>query len=469
MTTELNLASRCVVDAASPVGTGAVVGPNDAWKLLTVLVLTAVLLRVAVALWLGPEIATRGNGIAHTRPVAMNLLAGRGYCVTPGVPSIYLEPGYPVFLGAAYAVFGKTWWAVALMQSLVAAATLLIAYRLAQEIFDKRSALVAVAILVVYPYFVMQSVGLIDTTLFTFGLLLCTHASYRAARSSQLWPALAAGVILGLALLCRKTIMLCVPVYVLMLYWPPTEGLAGALPDTRHAKRATTKLLLAMLAASIVLAPWLVRNYQLTGRFPLIAIHPIDGVWLGNNRHTQAFLEKNLSLDAIALLPEIRGSRFDPEPLHRRLPPKQAVAQAAFYRAEVWQFVVERPRDFLAMVPLRLWGLWSWSYNPRSTGGEPIPAWKQWAHRLSYGPVLMLALIAMAVRRRRWRRFWPLVAIMIFYTAGHLPAIGYSRLRLPMDCFLAILAASAITLLASPSPAEGTTADAKAPPLPEAG
>lgn len=100
------------------------------------------------------------------------------------------------------------------------------------------------------------------------------------------------------------------------------------------------------------------------------------------------------------------------------------------------------------MVPIRLWGLWTWTYNPRPTNGTPIPALKQWTHRLSYGPLLLLAVAGLLLGRGQWRRLWPLPAIMVLYTVGHLPAIGYSRLRLPLDTLLAMLAAYALVAMA---------------------
>lgn len=412
------------------------------------LIVLALALRLGAAAWLGPSIATRGNGINHVRPLAVNLLACKGYCVTPGVPSVYLEPGYPAFMAAAYAVFGQNWWSLAAAQTLLAAATLLIAYRLASSLFGPATACLTVGLLAVYPYLVLQTVGLIDTTLLVFWLIACTWAAYRAAESPKYAPAIAAGLLMGLAVLSRKTIMLAAPVYAVMLFFPPTgQSLADSIAPAA-IRRAGTKLLLAALAAMAVVSPWLARNYQLTGRFPLIAIHPIDGVWLGNNPRTREFLDRNLSLDALAELPEIRGSRLDPVPLHRSLPPREAVRRADLYRAEIVRFVKQNPEEVLRMVPIRLWGLWTWTYNPRPTNGTPIPALKQWTHRLSYGPLLLLAVAGLLLGRGQWRRLWPLPAIMVLYTVGHLPAIGYSRLRLPLDTLLAMLAAYALVAMA---------------------
>src|SRR5437870_13853673 len=73
---------------------------GNRWPLI-VLFLVAVLLRLAAIHWLAP--APERDELDNHR-LAVNLLAGGGYAVTPGHPTTSLPPVYPAFIASVYAL-----------------------------------------------------------------------------------------------------------------------------------------------------------------------------------------------------------------------------------------------------------------------------------------------------------------------------------------------------------------------------
>ena len=65
----------------------------------------------------------------------------------------------------------------------------------------------------------------------------------------------------------------------------------------------------------------------------------------------------------------------------------------------------------------------------------------------SFGPVLLLALIAAVRRRRQWRMLAPLYLIVGYFTFVHVVTIASLRYRLPIEPLLIVLAAEPLGAL----------------------
>ncbi|HKO45923.1 MAG TPA: glycosyltransferase family 39 protein [Pyrinomonadaceae bacterium] len=190
--------------------------------------------------------------------LASNLLAGNGFSwdlTPPYYPNLFRTPVYPVFLASIYAVAGHHDTVVYLVQAVIGSATCCLTYLIARRYWDRRVALIAGLLSATYlhaAYFVSAK---LTETVFTF--LMCGAIYFViVALQKQNWRLMvAAGLAMGLAILCRPEAMLF-PLILLPLLLVP-----------RHSRLARLKLASVLVIATfVILVPWFIRNSQVSGR-----------------------------------------------------------------------------------------------------------------------------------------------------------------------------------------------------------
>ncbi len=221
---------------------------------LLVVLIVALVLRVLASLALtawNPQGLANGDTAGYWR-LAQNL-ADHGIFSrsenSPLVPDAFRTPGYPAFL-ALFHVLGLGWTAVALVQSFLSCATIALLVKLLNRWFDKRVVLAAAWLVAVDPESVLYAATVAPATLVTFLLLATVFvvASWRRG-----WGGVVAGLMSGLAALVKP----------MALYFP--LWLAGLLLLDRHSRGRTLRAGLVVLAATVVLFPWLWRNRHVFG------------------------------------------------------------------------------------------------------------------------------------------------------------------------------------------------------------
>ena len=117
-----------------------------------------------------------------------------------------------------------------------------------------------------YPYYVIHDTALEETSLFTLLTLVAVMVLRQTVRTSRLTLGACAGLLLGLDALTRATIAPFALVAPLWLVWQ---------------KRTRAGLACAFLLL-LTVAPWLWRNYVLTG-VPTLSTETGIELWNGNN------------------------------------------------------------------------------------------------------------------------------------------------------------------------------------------
>jgi hypothetical protein len=178
--------------------------------------------------------------------------------------------GYAYYVAAVYAAFGEQPWITVTLQAVINAALPMLLFHLVRPLAGQRVAVASALITGVFSfntvYASTQSTDSICTVLFIAALV----AFAKAARTERWgWFALA-GALLGLVPQFRPNLILF-PAVAAALYvaWPPR--------GVRKAAHATTMLLFMTL----VLSPWIVRNYRLTGLFLPTSTHGGVQLWYG--------------------------------------------------------------------------------------------------------------------------------------------------------------------------------------------
>lgn len=230
------------------------------WFVVAVLAL-ALALRVFVVLESRTEFALVAESDAlHFDKIATSISTGEGFgnhSVHPAVgASAFRAPGYPVFLGAIYSVFGEHSVTMArLANAVLGAGVVGLLGIVAAQLVSRRVAAVAMVLAAGHPAMVLigSSVQLEPLlVVLCLGALAATLQHRRAPRGHR-WP-LVAGVLLGLAVSTREFGLLALPSLALLLWSARAPGVG------RWHRAAVTAPLVLVTSCLLVLMPWTVRN-----------------------------------------------------------------------------------------------------------------------------------------------------------------------------------------------------------------
>jgi hypothetical protein len=204
------------------------------------------------------------DGFDHYHELALHLAEGRPF------PTLEVPWGYAYFLAAFYRLFGDRPWIPLIVQAVLNASMPFLVYALGREWFSDRIAKIAAALTGVLSfntvYASTQSSDAVCTVLF----MLMAAAFVRGRRTDRWWWFGVAGVLGGTAAQFRPNLIL-------------VPGLLAAYQVvSRHLeRRRLAHALLLVTGATVVLVPWIVRNYQLTRALLPTSVHGGVQLWYG--------------------------------------------------------------------------------------------------------------------------------------------------------------------------------------------
>jgi 4-amino-4-deoxy-L-arabinose transferase-like glycosyltransferase len=194
-----------------------------------------------------------------------------------GHPTAYYPPGYPWFLGAlawlSDPVTDRVWLVAALVQAVLGAATVVLGALVARRLAGAGAGLLAGLLLAVYPNLVFHSGAILGETLYIFGFLAFTWIILARPWPDGLGPGrvVAAGVVLGAAILVRPISLAVVPV-VVGAWW---------LAD-RHGGRTLRRAGVLLAGLALVIVPWTVRNALRMDAFVPMSTNTGDNLCIGH-------------------------------------------------------------------------------------------------------------------------------------------------------------------------------------------
>ncbi len=236
----------------------------------------------------------------------------------------YRTPGYPGFLAFIYAMVGHSPRAAGFVQALLGALTSGLLVLLAVHILSPRASAIAGLLHAVSPPAIAYVPVLASETLAAFllvsGLLCLAAAEVREGRSKER-AIVGSGVIFGLVVLVRPAATFFLPAGFLLSAYSP-----------KKREWHTFRGLVFLVAALVVLSPWLIRN-QRVGLGPL-TISTVGGVnlWMGNN-------------------PRAKLGGFCPEAEQYGSMPEQILDSR--YRGAARAWILTHPGRYLALCAIR--------------------------------------------------------------------------------------------------------------------
>jgi 4-amino-4-deoxy-L-arabinose transferase-like glycosyltransferase len=307
-----------------------------------------------------------------------------------------------------------------LAEAAIGAGTVWCAAMLANDMFNGGAAIIAAAITALYPYYVMHDTALQETSLFTFLTAVAVILLLRAYRSGSAGSAAWAGFVLSLDVLTRATIA-------------PFAVLAALWLFARHRRAA----LLYACVAALVVAPWLIRSYRLTGT-PALTTETGLQIWDGNNAYTFSHypeesidLSKGVAFDAMSATEQAELNGLgDNEAVRDRWFRRKGID---YIRANPWQTVANGFRKNEAA--------FGWLLSPRRSFGPNL------LHALSYGPVMLLGLWGIWSRRHRWREDSLIYAAFLSFVGVTAVFFGHTSHRAYLDVYWIVFASGVLEAL----------------------
>ena len=383
--------------------------------LVAAILVLALTLRLGLALLHDPPPLT-GDAADYARHAAV-LAESRSYppsSIGPG-PTAFRPPGYPLALAAVHELFGESEDAPRVFGAVVGTLAVALLGVIALWLFGRRTALAAMAIAAVFPPLVMVSVATLSEALFIalmLGALACALA-YR--RDERVVLVVAAGALVGAAALTR------------------TNGLVLLLPLLLLVPRGRVLL---VVSALVVIAPWTIRNAAQFDTFvptTTQAGFTLAGAYNDAARDDEEFpaaWRPPTMAPYDELLREGRGK--DEAELERAFR-SEALAFAADHPLYVPRVVFWASVRMLNLADADLEEL-----SAREAGvGEGFVRLNRYATWL-----LVALAIAGAILARPPPWFW-LFPLLLWLSVAI--AIGATRYRTPVDPFLILLAACALT------------------------
>jgi 4-amino-4-deoxy-L-arabinose transferase-like glycosyltransferase len=439
--------------------------------LLTVLTRLAFVLLPETTLWT-KAVASIGDSREYVA-LAKNLAHHQTFSrdsVPPYRPELFRTPVYPLLLAAPYIVHRSSFIVLALLvQLLLALGTVLLTWKLALELgLAPRTAALAALLVALSPNLAFLSSKLVSEALFTPLLLICLLLLNRFRLAGRVADLVAAGACSGLLILTRPIATFFPVLIAAYLLWPRLR--------IRNWQLGIRNSTLLLACASVVVAPWVIRNGAKTGRY-IISTASEHNIYL-YDAATVLASEESITI------PQARDSMM-------------AEAQARFGpldtndEATMWQKLaaVARPHFFrrpALAIPVWLFGVSADFLNPISVGpllihagsspapgsanllqssigllakGRFIEAFSTaWRVRVGGAPLFILVVLALAALfnliliwfglaslflRRSRSLLWLLLPILYFTLLTG--TVGDARFRAPIEPLLCLFAALALT------------------------
>jgi tetratricopeptide (TPR) repeat protein len=391
---------------------------------------------------------------------AQQIASGAGL----GPHPFFRAPLYYYLLAGLYALFGPSLVLARVAGGVLGAATCYLIARLGRALAGWQAGLLAGLIAAVYWPFIH-----FDTLLLTVGLevflnVLMLLLLLRAAERNSWLLFLLSGVVLGLSVLTRPTILALAPVIVVWLWAKSKKGAV-----LRNAALAFAGVALAILPVTI-------RNRVVGGEWVMIASYGGVNFYIGNNPQA----------DGVAAI--VPGTRADwqggYEDTHR-IPERELGRQLSegevssywFHKGLEW--IRANPSAWLRLTLQKLRLFWSpveipnnqpdWFFASLSGVavlfwiGFPVVAclglaslgllardWRTWSLVLLYGLVVMATVVAFFCPGRYRLPFIPVLILLAAAGLVRLPGLWRTRRLGPLTAYAACGGLAAVFLASNP-------------------
>jgi 4-amino-4-deoxy-L-arabinose transferase-like glycosyltransferase len=165
--------------------------------------------------------------------VAQNIAAGHGYTLTNPIfmsnsgPTLVVPAFYPILVATVFKIFGPSFLAVRIVQTLLSALTCVVVYFIGKQLVGERVARIGSLILCFYLPVIMYIRPIMTETLCTFLLALSVLRTMQFLERKTVLNAIILGLLWGLSFLVRPSESIfygtATAIYVLFVLWRNRE------------------------------------------------------------------------------------------------------------------------------------------------------------------------------------------------------------------------------------------------------
>ena len=399
---------------------------------LVVLMVIGFIVRLGLAIFLGLDKPPEdGSDQQEYDMCAWNVAQGQGYRgPSPDVSdrnhlTAYRLPAISLAWAGVYRVVGHRYDAIRILHCLASAATIGLTFLLGYRLYGPFVGWIAAFIYTFFPSVLLYSSDLLSEPLSTFVFVAYLLACVDFAESPSWGRAIWVGLLMGLGLLCRASMLFMIPLTFIWGGW-----------ILRADRKALAYLFIMPVVTGLVLLPWIGRNYFVFGKF--IPFSTMGGSVLlqGNNRIVATDPELYGSSVWDTKIPEYRDAIMAPNDEYER----DAVAGRLGQ-----QWIRENPGLWLSMLPKKFVRAWTPFLQPHTKRLYRLGT------LLSWGPILVLFTLAfiptLVHSLRQGDSAWLLHLGIFHFVMISLIFFGLARYRHPIEPLCIILAAVSLQYL----------------------
>jgi 4-amino-4-deoxy-L-arabinose transferase-like glycosyltransferase len=367
--------------------------------------------------------------------IAEHLADGEGFRLENGQLTARRPPLYPVTLSLAYRIYGASTPVGRILQVLLGVALVPLVFFIARRFFAVGAAWIASCLVALNPFLIFSGAYLLTENLYILLLLAGVWIASEAVWGSAPWRfAVFAGIVFGLADLCRPTASL-VAVWV---------ALAIVVFGGGRIRRRFARAAVLLAAVFVALVPWAVRNHAVFGRWIFSTTHGGITFYQGNNPAVLEYPQYYGGVAPLYMLPGYDVLKTKPEvekdEAARSMGREFLLSNKAKIPILVWR-KFERFWRFQSDVGLS--GVRSgWWWNKESPLGRMAASLDA---GLVYSVfVIPLFVVGLAAGWTCRKRFFLLGGVVAVHTLVSLVFHGSLRMRIPIEPVIAMFAADAV-------------------------
>ncbi|MGA8764787.1 MAG: glycosyltransferase family 39 protein [Candidatus Sulfotelmatobacter sp.] len=332
-------------------------------------------------------------------------------------PSAWEPPLYPSLIGGVFKIFGiytyASAWVLLSINSLFAALTTIPIFFIAHRSFDPRVAMWSARAWAFNPYVWYWSIHWIWDTTFTplvLSLIFLLSLEMEVGTGPRIWALF--GALWGVGALANPSMLAFLPFCGVWVWW-----------RTYHRNLPSLSgVVLSAFVFFLVLSPWLVRNYEVFGKFVFIRDDFGLQFRLGNNRLADGMLIATLQ-------PNL--NRFEFEKFQRM----GELAYEADCRRLALDWIRQHPEKFAVISMKRF--LYYWNGVPRPT--DSVAPFDFRSSLFLASSVLTIWGLGRALRQGR-PGAWLFAGLVATYPTVYYFVFPHARYRHPIEPELWILA-----------------------------
>ncbi len=348
-------------------------------------------------------------------------------------PAFGRAPVYPTFLAGVYSTFGHSYPAARAMQAALVSLIAVFAFLLARSLFGYRQGVVAAGIVSFYPGFFAYSGLLLTETVFALLIAAFAWCFVQSWRRGGTGWAVSAGLMLGLATLCRAEIIgLAAPAAALLIW-------------KRRLQAGVRDAIVLVAVTLAVVAPWGARQYL--NRDQGVVFTGGIGATLWLSTYSGDWQEWYADREPLRSLMDCRCTA---EELDRRLMRESVLNVARSPGQYVWMSAKRIGRFWIGSHSNTVRGLES-SFRAAVAHGD-LAVLSVKAIMLGLNLTLfVVAAIGLYAQRASVDSWLPLVLIIGYVNLVHTVLFSTSRYQIPIIPMVAVLAACAAERHRSPA------------------